>query len=78
MVAYLGFPSISGTILNFGGPQRKDYTIWVSILGSPYFVKLPFTNLKHNSVFGVCFGDPYVCKHSLLLSPGHVGQCEWV
>ena len=26
----------------FGGPHNKDYSIWGSILGSPYFGKLPF------------------------------------
>ena len=35
-----GFPKIKGTL--FGGPHNKDYSIWGSILGSPYFEKLPF------------------------------------
>ena len=26
----------------FGGPHNKDYSIWGSILGSPYFGKLPY------------------------------------
>ena len=32
------FPKIRGTFL---GPRNKDYSIWGSILGSPYFGKLP-------------------------------------
>ena len=35
-----GFPKIKGTL--FGGPNNKDYNILGSILGSPYFGKLPF------------------------------------
>ena len=35
-----GFPKIRGTFV--GGPYNKDYSILVSILGSPYFGKLPF------------------------------------
>ena len=35
-----GFPKIRG--LPFGGPNNKDCSIWGSILGSPYFGKLPF------------------------------------
>ena len=35
-----GFPKISGTL--FGGPHNKDYSILGSILGSPYFGKLPY------------------------------------
>ena len=34
-----GFPKIKGTL--FGGPHNKDYSILGSILGSPYFGKLP-------------------------------------
>ena len=34
-----GFPKIRGTI--FGGPHNKDYSMLGSILGSPYFGKLP-------------------------------------
>ena len=34
-----GFPKIRGTIL--GGYYNKDYSILGSILGSPYFGKLP-------------------------------------
>ena len=26
----------------FGGPYKKDYSLWGSILGSPYSRKLPF------------------------------------
>ena len=35
----LGLPKIKGTI--FGGPNNKDYSIWVSTLGSLYLGKLP-------------------------------------
>ena len=35
-----GFPKIRGTI--FGSPHNKDYSILGSILGSPYFGKLPY------------------------------------
>ena len=34
-----GFPKLGGTL--FGGPHNKDYSILGSILGSPYFGKLP-------------------------------------
>ena len=34
-----GFPKIRGTIL---GVHNKDYSILGSILGSPYFGKLPY------------------------------------
>ena len=34
-----GFPRIRGTL--FGGPYNKDYSILGSILGSPYFGKVP-------------------------------------
>ena len=39
-----GFPKIMGTFLGylFGGPNNKDYSIFVSILGSPHFGKLPY------------------------------------
>ena len=33
------FPEIRGTF--WGGPSHKDYGILGSILGSPYFGKLP-------------------------------------
>ena len=31
-----------GVSQNFGGPHSKDYSILGSILGSPYFGKLPY------------------------------------
>ena len=31
-----------GVSQNFGGPNSKDYSILGSILGSPYFGKLPY------------------------------------
>ena len=36
-----GFPKIRSTLL--GGPYNKDYSLLGSILGSPYFGKLPQT-----------------------------------
>ena len=36
-----GFPKIAGYVI--GGPKNKDHSIWGSILGSPYFGKLPCT-----------------------------------
>ena len=36
----MGFPKIRGAL--FGGPHNKDYSILGSILGSPYFGKLPY------------------------------------
>ena len=35
----LGFPKIRATF--FGGPHIRDYSVLGSILGSPYFGKLP-------------------------------------
>ena len=40
-----------------GGPNNQDYSIWGSILGSPYFGKLPL------------LGSPYFGKLPLLGSP---------
>ena len=36
----MGLPKIRGT--TFGGPNNKDYSILGSLLGSPYFGKLPY------------------------------------
>ena len=33
-------PTSRGSLL--GVPQNKDYSIWESIVGSPYFGKLPY------------------------------------
>ena len=38
--AYLGVSQNLG--YHFGGPYNKDDSIWGSLLGSPYFGKLPF------------------------------------
>ena len=41
-------PGVYGSVLKlgvpflFGGPHNKDYSILGSILGSPYFGKLPY------------------------------------
>ena len=37
---YRGFPKLG---VPFGGPYNKDYSILGSILGSPYFRKLPYS-----------------------------------
>ena len=49
-----GFPEIGGTL--FGGPNNKDYSIVGSILGSPYFGKLPneMNKMCFPGVFGAC------------------------
>ena len=36
-----GFTKIRGTLLAFGGPHNKDYSVLGSILGSPSSGKLP-------------------------------------
>ena len=43
-------PKIRGTL--FGGPNNKDYSILGSILGSPYFGKLPY--IPSFRVLGSC------------------------
>ena len=40
MEKYKGFPELG---VAFWGPYNKDYSILGSILGSPYFEKLPYT-----------------------------------
>ena len=42
-----GVPKIKGT---FGGPDNQDHTVWGSILGYPYFGKLPYQPRKIQSV----------------------------
>ena len=49
----LGFPQNSG--YHFGGPYTKDYSILESILGSPYFGKLPFGS-------GYILGFEFICR----------------
>ena len=39
ILAILGFAKIGGYL--FGSPHTKDYSTWGSMLGSPYFGKLP-------------------------------------
>ena len=41
---------------HFGGPINKDYGIWGSILGSPYFGKLP-PKKKGSLMFGSTFSE---------------------
>ena len=38
---YGGFPNLG---VRFGGPNNKVYSIWGSIVGSPYFGKLPYAS----------------------------------
>ena len=52
---YMGVSQNQG--YHFRGPNNKDYSILGSILGSPYFGKLPYRNYKR---------DPF--PHSLLSS----------
>ena len=42
----MGFPKIRGTL--FGGPNNKDHSILGSILGYPYFGKLPYGYVANN------------------------------
>ena len=52
-----GFPKIRLPFL--GGPHSKDYSIWGSTLGSPYFGKLPYEDhigdngREHGNYYGV-------------------------
>ena len=69
------FLKISGTFS--GGPHNKHRSIWGSILGSPYFGKLP--NMYDSCKYSVCVYD-YMCVYteqqqlsSLLL----VSFCEY-
>ena len=43
-----GFPKIRG--YHFGGPHNEDYCAWGSILGSPYFGKLPGWIMKPKEI----------------------------
>ena len=52
--AIWGFPKIRGTL--FGGPYNKGYSILGSILGSPYFGKLPYAARVPPSVVAGLFG----------------------
>ena len=45
-----GFPKIRGIL--FGGPNNKDYRIFGSILGSPYFGKFPNSQESHSLLSG--------------------------
>ena len=48
------FPKMRGTL--FWDPRNKDPIIWGTILGSPYFRKLP-TQAKKWAAENVCFGS---------------------
>ena len=56
---YVWVPKIRGTFL--GGPKNKDYNISGSILGSPYFGKLPYdgclSSLQVLNCYGQCLCD---------------------
>ena len=53
------------------GPYNKDYNIWGSILGFPYFGKLP------NRFSGVCYNILYELKGSgnLCTKGGYSNLC---
>ena len=55
------FPKIRGTFL--GVPIIRIIVYWGSILGSPYFGKLPYGNICYGDYVGIIF--PYS-----LLNPG--------
>ena len=46
----MGVSQIRGTL--FRGPYNKDYSILGSILGSPYFGKLPYSKPKKELYLG--------------------------
>ena len=53
---FCDFPKIRGTLL--GVPQNKDYSILGSILGSPYFGKLPYGYSSPNHASDYQYGGP--------------------
>ena len=57
LIVIWGFPKIRGTL--FGGPHNKDYSILGSILGSPYFGKLPY-ELYSKLLKGHIYGSYYM------------------
>ena len=40
------YGDFSKMAVHFGGPNSKDYITWGSILGSPYFGKLPYIYME--------------------------------
>ena len=48
---FRGFPKLG---VPFGAPHNKDYSIFGSVLGSPYFGKLPFRAWCSGIVAGFC------------------------
>ena len=50
---YMGVPKNYGYL--FGGPYNKDYSILGSILGSPYFGKLPYRDNYYLGFSGLEF-----------------------
>ena len=51
IMKYMGVSQNWGYL--FGGPYNKDYSILGSILGSPYFGKLPFSSLGSSLGFRI-------------------------
>ena len=56
---YMGVSQNYGYL--FGGPNNKDYSILGSILGSPYFGKLPYSTKPEEPL------DPIVQRLSILI-----------
>ena len=46
----MGFPKLG---VPFGSPNSKDHSMLGSLLGSPYFGKLPFSDVARVQGFGV-------------------------
>ena len=59
-----GFPKIRGTF--FGGPHNKDYSILGSLLGSPYFGKLPYISERsHRHSLYTLYR--YLCSNAIIM-----------
>ena len=52
---YMGVSQNCGYL--FGGPHNKDYSILGSIVGCPYFGKLPYRGLYRRTTLGDFAGD---------------------
>ena len=60
-----GFPKIRGTIL--GVPIIRTIIFWGSMLGSPYFGKLPYTLAGPKMLNSLCSTDPQTLDLSIML-----------
>ena len=63
--------SLYGEFSKLGGPYNQDYSIWGSILGSPYFGKLPYL------APGYCLASPACqrCQERLVDRVMSAGPC---